>query len=153
MSRQLRKLLIAVLLSVSVLSPVHAEGNGEKEGGETTAETTKTEETRESEGTEAPSSSGEEDYSDNEYWTNLCTGPNELTQAQKSQCMAYIQTKSNSTASLNEKIKEIESQREAIKADILYYAAKVAEYQAQAASLNTEIADINGQIAVSEKKI
>ena len=61
MSRQLRKLLIAVLLSVSVLSPVHAEGNGEKEGGETTAETTKTEETAESEKTEAPSSSGEED--------------------------------------------------------------------------------------------
>ena len=159
MKKQIQKLLAAVLAFSFTLTPVYAEGNGEKEGGETTAETTKTEETaeseetNESEETEAPSSSGENDYSDNEYWTNLCTGPNELTQAQKSQCMAYIQTKSNSTASLNEKIKEIESQREAIKADILYYAAKVSEYQAQAAALNTEIADINGQIAVSEKKI
>ena len=162
MKKQIRKLLIAALLSGCVLSPVHAEGEqkegGEtasepadtKEGGESTSETAGTEAT---EGTGTTASSGSEDYSDNEYWTNLCTGTAELTQAQKSQCMAYIQTKSNSTASLNEKIKEIESQREAIAADILYYAAKVSEYQAQAASLNSEIADINGQIAVSEKKI
>ena len=49
MKKQIQKLLAAVLVFSAVLTPVHAEGNGEKEGGETTAETTKTEETAESE--------------------------------------------------------------------------------------------------------
>ena len=156
MKKLAQTLLTAVLMFSTVLTPVRAVDDGGTEGGgEKTSETEeKTSETGEgSETTGTAPSGGEGDYSDNEYWTNLCTGTKELSQAEKSQCMAYIQTKSNSTASLSEKIKEIEAQRKEIQADILYYASKVAEYQQQAAALNGEIADINGQIAVSEKKI
>ena len=156
MKKLAQTLLTAVLMFSTVLTPVRAVDDGGTEGsGEKTSETEeKTSETGEgSETTGTAPSGGENDYSDNEYWTNLCTGTKELSQAEKRQCMAYIQTKSNSTASLSEKIKEIEAQRKEIQADILYYASKVAEYQQQAAALNGEIADINGQIAVSEKKI
>ena len=148
MRRWFKALLGCVLLFVTMLTPVYAVDNNETEGG-TGEESGETSGTAEGSG----ESSEDDTYSDDAYWTNLCTGTQELTQAQKSQCMAYIQTKSNSTASLSEKIKDIESQREKIAADILYYAAKVSEYQQEAAALNGEIADINGQIAVSEKKI
>ena len=144
--KRLCRAVLGLILSLSCsLQPVYAV-EGEEDGKDTDTPQTETK-------TEENTSSGSEDYSDNEYWTGLCTGKAELTPAQKSQCMAYIQTKSNSTESLNEKIKQIESQREAIAADILYYAQKVQEYQAEASALNGEIADINGQIAVSEKKV
>ncbi|MBQ9328711.1 MAG: peptidoglycan DD-metalloendopeptidase family protein [Solobacterium sp.] len=97
--------------------------------------------------------SGTPDYSDTEYWTSICTGSGELTSQTKSQCMAFMQASSNQSTVLSQKIKDIESQREAIANDILYYAGLVQQYQADAAALNGEIADINGQIAVSEKKI
>ncbi len=144
MRRLLNALLGCVLFFSAALTPVYAVGEQEPDDD--------SEETAESSDSSG-SSSEDNTYSDDEYWTGLCTGTAELTQAQKSQCMAYIQTKSNSTASLSEKIRDIESQREKIAADILYYAGKVAEYQQEAASLNGEIAEINGQIAVSEKKI
>ena len=136
MKRVLRMLLSLSLLLMTPYSAILAE---EDEGDKTT-ETSKEE-------------SGSEDYSNNEYWTNLCTGTGELTAQQKSQCMAYIQTKSNATADLNTKIQEIEQQRKEIAADILSYAQQVQSYQAQAASLNGEIADLNSEIAVTEKKI
>ena len=104
-------------------------------------------------GTSGGGTTAAPDFSDTEYWTALCTGSGTLTQTQKSQCMAFIQERSNSTDSLNQKIKDIESQREAIAADILYYAAKVQEYQSEAAALNGQIADLNAQMAISEKKI
>ena len=143
MKRLLRVLLsLSLLLSVPFSVVLAEEDGGETKTGDSTSQTTGTKE-----------GNGGEDYSDNEYWTNLCTGSGELTSQQKSQCMAYIQTKSNATSDLNAKIQEIEKQRKEIAADILSYANQVATYQAQAASLNGEIADLNGEIAVTEKKI
>lgn len=142
--KRLSRIILSLFLVFAL--PFHAVHAEEDE------DDTKQEETPQS--TSAPTtSSGEDDYSDNEYWTNLCTGTTELTSKQKSQCMAYIQTKSNATSDLNAKIKEIESQRAAIEKDILAYASQVAAYQAQAASLNGEIANLNSAIAVTEKKI
>lgn len=138
--KRLLRLLLSLSLALSVpFSFVSAEeetGDGEK--------TSASSET---------SAAKEEDFSDDAYWRNLCTGSADLSTEQKRQCMAYIQQKSASTSDLNEKIKEIEKQRAEIEKDILAYAAQVQAYQAQAASLNGEIASLNTEIGVSEKQI
>ena len=144
MKQLLRVLLsLSLILSVPFSAVLAEEDDGGTSSGDSSSQTT----------TGTKEGNGGEDYSDNEYWTNLCTGTEELTSQQKSQCMAYIQTKSNATSDLNAKIQEIEKQRKEIAANILSYANQAAAYQAQAASLNGEIADLNGEIAVTEKKI
>ena len=111
------------------------------------------EDTKETTEESSPGQTPPADYSDTQYWTNLCTSGETLTPQQKNSCMAFMQAQSNVTSDLNKKIKDIEAKRQEIAKDILVYAAQVSSYEQQAASLNGEIADLNSQIAVSEKKI
>ena len=143
--KRLLKLLLSLsfLLQGSFITLIAEETDKEK-----------TEETGEEKTSEpAPASNPSEDYSDTQYWTNLCTSGETLTPQQKNSCMAFMQSQTNVTSDLNKKIKDIEAKRSEIAKDILVYAAQVAGYQQQAASLNGEIADLNSQIAVTEKKI
>ncbi|MBR2760889.1 MAG: peptidoglycan DD-metalloendopeptidase family protein [Solobacterium sp.] len=143
--KRLLKLLLSLsfLLQGSFITLIAEETDKEK-----------TEETGEEKTSEpAPASNPSEDYSDTQYWTDLCTSGETLTPQQKNSCMAFMQSQTNVTSDLNKKIKDIEAKRSEIAKDILVYAAQVAGYQQQAASLNGEIADLNSQIAVTEKKI
>ncbi|MBR3127708.1 MAG: peptidoglycan DD-metalloendopeptidase family protein [Solobacterium sp.] len=95
----------------------------------------------------------EEDYTNTDYWTQMCTSGQALTDAEKSACAGYMQYIAGQTDSLREQLQEIENRRAEISANISYYAEQVRGYQAQADALNGEIATLNGQIAVLEKEI
>ncbi|MBQ1320432.1 MAG: peptidoglycan DD-metalloendopeptidase family protein [Solobacterium sp.] len=95
----------------------------------------------------------EEDYSNTDYWNQMCTSGQALTDAEKSACMGYMQYIASQTDTLRDQLQEIENRRAEISANISYYAAQVRNYQAQADALNGEIATLNGQIAVLEKEI
>ena len=144
MKRFLKIILsLSFLLQGSFLTLLAEEG----EEGESTEETSS--ESSEGSGQETPSA----DYSDTQYWTDLCTSGGTLSTQQKNSCMAFMQAQTDKTGDLNQKIKDIEARRSEIAQDILVYAAQVQSYQAQAAALNGEIADLNSQIAVTVKKI
>ena len=96
---------------------------------------------------------GEEDFSDREYWTDLCTGQHVLTDDQKASCTAYMNYVSSQSVDLNQRLNEIESQRSAVAENLSYYGQQVAGYQAQANALNAEIAEYNQEIAVKEALI
>ncbi len=81
-----------------------------------------------------------EDYSDGDYWNNLCTGDAVISADQKTQCSAYIQYISNQSADLKTQLTKIESQRAEIADNIAEYAVKIQDYQAQADELNDDIA-------------
>ncbi len=95
-----------------------------------------------------------EDYSNTDYWNNLCTqSDSSLSSEQKASCTAYMTYMSQQSSSLQEQLADIESQRAAIAANVKEYAAKVQDYSNQASALNDDIADLNGQISVKEAEI
>ncbi|MCH4207471.1 MAG: peptidoglycan DD-metalloendopeptidase family protein [Solobacterium sp.] len=94
-----------------------------------------------------------EDFTDTEYWTNLCTGSATLTTEQKSSCSAFNSYMASQSSSLKDRMEEIESQRSEIAANIQTYADQVKNYQSQADALNSDIATLNGEIAVKEQEI
>ena len=134
--KALALLVSACTLTGSLCLPVLAEGEDEPAPTVTPVQTT-------------PAA----DFSDTNYWMNLCTGELPLTADEKASCAAFNEYMQSQSGSLQARINEIESQREAIAADISYYGQQVAEFQSQADALNGEIATLNGEIAVKEKEI
>lgn len=92
-----------------------------------------------------------EDYSDTTYWNSICLGSS--ASEHQTECTAYMQYMSNQSESLAEQMKTIDSQKDEIAENIVYYGQQIATYQAQADSLNSEITDLNEQISVKEKEI
>ena len=131
-------LTASCLLFVPFVTLVAEEETEETTGGETTGET---------QPSQAP------DFSDFNYWSDLCTGALPLTEQEKASCTAFMSQMSNSSQDLRAKIAEIEAEREKIAEDISYYGQLIIGYQADADSLNGEIADLNGEIAVKDKEI
>ncbi|MCR5228793.1 MAG: peptidoglycan DD-metalloendopeptidase family protein [Solobacterium sp.] len=95
----------------------------------------------------------EPDYSDTGYWMDLCTSGGVLSAAQKANCQAFLQYRSNQSESLAQKIKDLESQMKAAEQNASYYAGLVNSYSGQAAALNGEISALNQKISVKEKEI
>ena len=96
----------------------------------------------------------EDDYATNsEYYEELCTSGNGLTEEQKAACEGYRAYLASQTASMQEQLAQIESQREEIAANIQEYAEKIRDYDAQIETLNSQIASLNNEILVVQAQI
>ncbi len=93
-----------------------------------------------------------EDFSDTSAWTAKCSSTN-LTAEEKDQCARFAQKMSDDSETLRQQLKDIESRREEIAANIAEYGKKIAGYEAQISVLNGEIATLNEQISVKEQEI
>lgn len=94
----------------------------------------------------------EDDFSDTAAWTAKCSSAN-LTAEEQAQCARFAQKMSDDSESLRQQLKDIESKREEIAANIAEYGKKIAGYEAQISVLNAEIATLNEQISVKEQEI
>ena len=96
----------------------------------------------------------EDDYATNsQYYEDLCTGGNELTDEQKAACEGYRAYLAQQTSSMQEQLAQIEAQREEIAANIQEYAQKIRDYDAQIETLNGQIAQLNNEILVVQAQI
>lgn len=94
-----------------------------------------------------------EDFTNTDYWNNLCTNTSSLTSEQQESCAAYMQYMSSQNAALQQQIAGIDSRKEEINENIEYYAGQISSYNAQIEDLNYMIADLNNQIADAKTQI
>lgn len=83
------------------------------------------------------------DYSDSSYWSKYCSSG---SNASSSACKGYIQYLQTQSASGSKQLKQIESQRDQI-------AANLAKYDSQLKSLQKQITDKQTQIDSKQKEI
>ncbi len=79
------------------------------------------------------------DFSDTEYWNNLCTDTDSLSDEDVKNCQAYTQYMQERNSELQSQIADIDARKEEI-------AAKISDYDNQIAQFNTQIAGITGMI-------
>lgn len=148
-----RSLHIFLAFSLTIFSyvPILAEGEEETTETETPQEVEQAPAETTEVTTEEPTTTN--DFEDTNYWTNLCTGTATLTLDQKNACTAFMNYMSGSSATLKNRIEELEAERSKIAEDISYYGQLVMNYQADADALNGEISQLNSEIAVKDKEI
>ena len=78
----------------------------------------------------------EDDFSDTEYWNNLCSREGELTEEQKKSCQAYMDYMATKNQELESEIAMTEARKQEI-------AANIANYQVQIDGFNAQIAGMS----------
>lgn len=94
-----------------------------------------------------------EDFTDTGYWNNLCTNTSSLTAEQQASCTAYMNYMASQNASLQQRINDIDAQKDDINNNIAYYASQISSYNTQIEDLNYMILDLNAQIADAQNQI
>ena len=94
-----------------------------------------------------------EDFTDTSYWNNLCTNTSSLTEEQQASCTAYMNYMASQNASLQQRINDIDAQKDDINNNIAYYASQISSYNTQIEDLNYMILDLNAQIADAQNQI
>ena len=97
----------------------------------------------------------EDDFSDTDYWINLCTsnGGVALSPTQKQSCTAFMRQMASQSKDLQKQIDELDIQKAEIAEKLAEYGAQVQNYQYQVNTMNAEIATYNGQIQVKQEEI
>ena len=94
-----------------------------------------------------------EDYSDIQYWTNLCTSSNGISSSDKDACTGFYEYMKGQSSSLKENISAIDSQREEIANNIEQYALMIKDYQSQIDDLKVQIDDLQVKIENKQQEI
>ncbi len=95
----------------------------------------------------------EPDYEDENYWSEKCTVGSIGNADDYAACEAYRDYMASHSASLSDKLAEIERERELIAKDLAKYSQQLNDYQEQADAINAEINVINAGIAENEAKV
>ncbi|MBR3364120.1 MAG: peptidoglycan DD-metalloendopeptidase family protein [Solobacterium sp.] len=94
----------------------------------------------------------EPDYSDTDYWNNLCTS-RDLSDAEQEACEAYSEYLKSSSSNLNDQLEALRAQQEDIKNNIAEYGLKIQDYQGQIDTKQVEINNMVAQIEAKQKEI
>ena len=94
----------------------------------------------------------EPDYSDTDYWNNLCTSRN-LNEEEQEACEAYSEYLKSSLGTLNQQLEELKNQQDEIRNNLAAYAMKIDEYQAKIDAEQVEINNLTVQIQAKEDKL
>ena len=88
----------------------------------------------------------EDDFSDTDYWINLCTsnGGVALSPSQKQSGTAFMRQMASQSKDLQKQIDELDIQKAEIAEKLAEYGAQVQNYQYQVNTMNAEIATYNG---------
>ncbi|MBR2793357.1 MAG: CHAP domain-containing protein [Solobacterium sp.] len=95
----------------------------------------------------------EDDFSDTEYWNNLCSKEGELTEEQKKSCQAYMDYMATKNQELESEIAMTEARKQEIAANIANYQVQIDGFNAQIAGIQGIIEDLNMQIKAIEEQI
>lgn len=93
------------------------------------------------------------DYSDSEYWTDLCSSGNQLNQADYDACAGYRQYVESQSEDIQTKLSEIENERADIAANIETYGKQLDSYQADVDAINVEVAELAAQVSAKQSEI
>ncbi len=96
--------------------------------------------------------SAEEDFSNTEYWNNLCGNTASLTEEQTASCKAYLQYIRDRNTALQQEITESGGQEEEITRAIEQSQMQINAMQDQVDGMTAMITDLNDQIEAAEKQ-
>lgn len=98
-------------------------------------------------------SAEEPDFTDTNYWNNLCTGSEDLSEEDEKNCSAYMSYMQSQNKELQDKIAEIDARKQEINANISNYNTQIDNMNAQIAGINSMINDLNAQIKAVEEQV
>lgn len=93
------------------------------------------------------------DYSDSEYWTNLCSSGKQLEQADYEACAAYRAYVESQSEDIQTKLSEIESERADIAANLETYGKQLDSYQADVDEINSQVSELAAQVSAKQAEI
>jgi peptidoglycan hydrolase CwlO-like protein len=100
-----------------------------------------------------PVQADDPDYSDTDYWTEVCTNTDNLNGSMKESCQAFVIYMTSQSSSLAEKLSEIDQEQTEVSDSIDTYQELIDSYQEKVDSLNSDISDLQGEIDDLDQEI
>ncbi len=88
----------------------------------------------------------EEDFSNTEYWNNLCGNSDSLTDEQMTSCQAYLVYIQNQNTALQQEITQSSDEEDAVSQAVAQAQQQINDMQGQVDSMTAMITDLNDQI-------